>query len=390
MAQWTADRLKPYGDSIFATLGRLARERNCVNLGQGFPDYDGPDRVKEAAVKALREGHNQYSPLPGVPVLAQAIADKTERETGIAFNPATEITVLNGSTESMYAAINGICNPGDQFILFEPIYDTYVPTIQMAGGEVVAVPLEAPDFKFDPDRLRAAFSKKTKAIIVNTPHNPTGRVFTREEMQLIADLCIEFDCYAITDEVYEYLTFDKHEHLSLVTFDGMRDRTITISSTAKSLSLTGWKVGWTIAPPEATIAIRRMHQFIAFAIATPLQWGIAEGLNNASEILPGLKEDMVRKRNFLADALNSVGFKALKPEGTFFMLADFSEISDKKDIDFATWMLTSDVRVAAIPISVFYMHEDAAPRNFVRFCFAKKQETLDAGIENLKTLRSYV
>lgn len=388
MPQWMSKKLQPYGASIFATLGRVARERNCVNLGQGFPDFDGPEAVKEAACRAVSAGHNQYAPLPGVPALSNALAEKYREEAGLDFDPQTEITVLNGSTEAMYATLTALLEPGDEVIVFEPIYDTYLPIIQMNGAKVVAVPLEAPTFAFDPKRLAAAFSAKTRAIIVNTPHNPTGRVFNETEMTQIQQLCLEHDVIAITDEVYEHLVFDGHRHIHMAALPGMRERTITISSTAKTFSLTGWKIGYTLAPPEATDAIRRMHQFVAFAVATPLQHGIATALQQRHTLIPQLGEEMKNKRDFLCDALTEIGFNVSVPQGTFFALADFSAFSKQKDLDYALALLESEVAVATIPISVFYQHQNEAPTNYLRFCFAKTDATLQAGVAQLRRLKT--
>ena len=388
MPRWISERLRPYGASIFDTIGQMVRERGCVNLGQGFPDFDGPDLIKEAACQAIRDGHNQYAPLPGVPALTSALREKYEAEAGVSFDPKTEITVLCGATEAMYAAITAICEPGDEFIMFAPVYDTYVPCVQLCGGRAVTVPLEPPTFRFDPDKLRAAFSAKTRAIILNTPHNPTGTVFKREELDLIRDLCHEHDCLAITDEVYEHLVFDGHEHISLVSLDGMRDRTITISSTAKSFSMTGWKIGYALAPPEATTAIRRIHQFIAFAIATPFQFGMAAGIRNRHRLLPPLVEDLRKKRDRLCDGLTRAGMKPYIPEGTFFVIADFSPLSAKTDVDYVIELIQSEANLATIPVSVFYPDPAQATTNYIRFCFAKRDETLGLGLEQLAKIRS--
>ena len=389
MPNWMSNKLKPYDASIFDTIGQRVRERRgVVNLGQGFPDFDGPDLIKEAACEAIRAGHNQYAPLPGVPPLVQVLQEKYLESTGIEFDPKREITVFCGATEAMYAAVTAICEPGDEWILFEPIYDTYVPCIQMCGGKAVPVPLEHPSFRFDPDRLRAAFTPKTRGIIVNSPHNPTGTVFNRSEMELIRDLCIEHDCIAITDEVYEHMVYAPSQHISLASLDGMRERTLTISSTAKTFSMTGWKIGYVLAPPEATTAVRRLHQFIAFAIATPFQHAMAEGLRNRGSLLADLNADMTRKRERMCTALKEIGFNAQPPQGTYFALADFSPFSDKQDIDYVIELIESEIAVATIPISVFYMDPQNAPRNYIRFCFAKQDKTLDAGLAQLAGLRS--
>lgn len=387
MVRWTSDKLAGYGASIFASLGGRAVALNSINFGQGFPDFDGPEEVKEAAIKAMHDAKNQYAPLPGVPKLTQAISEKYEEEFGISFDPANEITVLNGATEAMYATINAICNPGDEFIVFTPVYDTYMPCVEIAGGVIKTVPLQAPGFTFDPDRLRAAFSEKTRAIIINTPHNPTGKVFTKAELEQIRDLCLEFDVIAICDEVYEYLVWDDHKHLSIATMEGMRERTVIISSTAKTYSMTGWKIGWTIAPKGATSAIRRMHQYIAFAVATPFQWGMAEAIKQRHKLIPPLVEDLGKKRNQICDGLEKLGFNVVRPQGTFFNLADFSAFSDAHDLDYAYQLLESEACVGTIPISVFIPDEEDKFYNYLRFCFAKSDDLIQRGLERLGTLK---
>ncbi|MDJ0836731.1 MAG: aminotransferase class I/II-fold pyridoxal phosphate-dependent enzyme [Acidobacteriota bacterium] len=389
MPNWMSAKLKPYEASIFDSIGRLVRAtEGVVNLGQGFPDFDGPDLIKEAAAKAMRDGHNQYAPMPGVPALTHAIRDAYRENAGISYDPLKEITVLAGATEAMYAAVTAICEPGDQFIVFAPIYDTYVPLVQMCGGTAVEIPLEPPTFRFDPDRLRAAFNDKTRGIIINTPHNPSGTVFNREEMELIRDLCIEHDVIAFTDEVYEYLLYDGCEHISMASLEGMRDRTVTISSTGKSFSMTGWKIGWVCAPPEATQAVRRLHQFIAFAIATPFQHGMAAGIRNRDQLIPPLRDDLAQKRDQICEGLADLGFGVNKPQGTYFVLTDISALTDMPDTEYVLDLIRrEDVRVAAIPNSVFYMNQNQAPKNYIRFCFAKKTETLNQGMAQLKGLR---
>lgn len=389
MPQWMSKKLQPYGASIFDVIGHEVRSRpHVVNLGQGFPDFDGPDPIKEAAFKAMRDGHNQYAPLPGIPALTSVLQEIMVDRTGIEFDPAREMTVLCGATEAMYATLTALCEPGDEWIVFAPIYDTYVPTIEMCGGRCIQVPLEPPSWRFDPDKLRAAFSDKTRGIIVNTPHNPTGTVFNLEELTLIRDLCVTHDVIAVTDEVYEFLTYEGATHHSLVALGGMRERTVTISSTGKSFSMTGWKVGWAIAPPEATQAIRRLHQFIAFAIATPFQHAMAEGLRQRETLVGELQQHLAKQRDAICTGLQDLGFGVRAPEGTYFVLADFSKFSDKKDTEYVLELITGDVAVATIPVSVFYMDQADAPTNYLRFCFAKKDETLQAGLAALQKLRS--
>lgn len=385
MVQWMTPKVAPYEESIFDVMGKLCRKQpDCVNFGQGFPDFDGPDLVKEAAQRAIEQGRNQYAPPVGVPALNQALADQYREKTGLSFDPVTEISILGGATEAMYATLTGLCRPGDEFIVFAPIYDTYVPIIEMSGGTAVVVPLEEPSFRFNHEKLKQAFSPKTRGIIINTPQNPTGTVFSLEELTLISELCVKFDAIAITDEVYEFLVFDDAKHHAMASLPGMRERTVTISSTAKTYSMTGWKIGYTLAPPEATQVIRRMHQYILFAVATPFQHGMAEGIRQRDALIPPLVADLKRNRDVLAEGLTEMGFKVVKPQGSFFMLADFSELSDKPDTEFAVELVTSKTAVGTIPVSVFYPPELRPPTHYLRFCFAKRSDTITKGLARLR------
>ena len=388
MVQWMTPKVAPYSDSIFDVMGKLCRKQpQCVNFGQGFPDFDGPELIKQAANDAISGGLNQYAPPIGVPALNHILSEQYNEIAGLEYDPLDEITILGGATEAMYAALTALCRPGDEFIVFAPIYDTYVPIVEMSGGTTVAVPLEAPGFRFDPVKLRAAFSKKTRGIIINTPHNPTGTVFSREELELIRELCIANDAIAITDEVYEFLVFDGATHISIACLEGMRERTVTISSTAKTFSMTGWKIGYTLAPPEATQAIRRMHQFILFAVATPFQHAMAAGVAKRKALVEPLVADLKRNRDLLEAGLSEIGFKVHRPQGSFFMLADFSQLSGKPDTEFAVELVTSKAAVGTIPVSVFYPASLQAPKHFLRFCFAKKETTV---LEGLRRLQAYL
>jgi len=386
VVQWMTPKVAPYAESIFDVMGKLCRRQpHCVNFGQGFPDFDGPELIKEAAQKAIQNGFNQYAPPLGVPALNQALAEQYLERTGLAFDPVEEITILGGATEAMYATLTGLCRPGDEVIVFAPIYDTYVPIIEMSGGTAVVVPLEEPVFRFDPTKLEAAFSAKTRAIIINTPHNPTGTVFSQEELECIRSLCLKHDVMAITDEVYEFLVFDGAQHLSIASLPGMRERTVTISSTAKTYSMTGWKIGYTLAPPEATQVIRRMHQYILFAVATPFQHAMAVGIQNRDALIPPLVADLTRNRDLLAQGLQELGFKVVMPDGSFFMLADYSGLSDKHDTEFAIELVNSPQAIGTIPVSVFYPETLQPPRHYLRFCFAKREETVREGLKRLQT-----
>lgn len=409
LAMTVCNRLYPFGTTIFAEMAGLALQHKAVNLSQGFPDFDGPQFIKDAAGQAMAEGHNQYARLQGVPVLNRAIAGWWQRSSKAQVDSDTQITVVSGCTEGLAATFLGLLNPGDEVILFEPYYDSYRACIALAGGVPKFVTLKAPRetpatggagnntsdapmpplFPFDPDQLRAAITSRTRAIVINTPHNPTGKVFTRAELSLIADLCIKHNLIAITDEVYERLTFDDAlPHLHLATFPGMADRTITISSMGKTFSLTGWKVGWCIASPELSRAIRSAHQFLTFCVPTPLQYGAAAALENGEESIRELVQSLKDGRDFLGQALERIGFGIYWPAGTYFIMADHSRISravgKDGDIEFCRW-LTSEVGVATIPPSCFYSDPEAG-RNLVRFAFCKRQETLTAAVERLERL----
>ncbi len=407
-----ADRFASFGTTIFTEMTLLAQKHGAVNLAQGFPDFDGPEFVKRAAAEAMGvggAGNNQYARMFGIPALNKAIAEGWASRTGVTIDPDRQVTVTSGCTEAICAALMGVVNPGDEVILFEPYYDSYRASVAMAGGAAKFVTLRAPakccsctplsgegQFWFDPRELAAAFTSKTRAILVNTPHNPTGKVFTRDELTLIAELCRKHDVIAITDEVYEHLTFDPMmPHVHLATLPGMAERTLTLSSLGKSFSLTGWKIGWAIGSPELSAAVRAAHQFMTFATATPLQWGAAAAVGlgpEAREAIGMLVADLARGRGFLAGVLRECGFRVFEPAGAYFILAEWVDSSaggkgrlgDRfaDDGEFCRY-LTSDVGVAAIPPSVFYERKEHG-RPLARFAFCKKMETLEKAAERLR------
>lgn len=383
-------RLRPFGTSIFAEMSRLALEHNAVNLSQGFPDFDGSDFVKEAAIKAIRDGHNQYARMAGVPALNEALAARWYRLTGLAADPDAEITITCGCTQAVASTFLGLLNPGDEVIIFEPYYDSYPAVLAMAGATPRVVTLTAPPptssgtsiYTFDEQQLQSAVTPRTRAVLINTPSNPTGKVFSRSELSVIADLCVKHNLLAVTDEVYEHLVF-AGEHVRMATLPGMADRTITLSSLGKSFSLTGWKVGWIVAPRELSAAIRSAHQFMTFSIATPLQHGAIAAIHAPASYFNEFLEEYRKRRDFLCDALSSIGFGVHRPEGTYFVMADHSSFGLGDDRDFCRH-LVEKVGVAAIPPSVFYAHPQEG-RHLVRFAFCKRLETMQAAVERMRT-----
>lgn len=378
-----ADRLASFGSTIFTEMSRLAAERGAINLGQGFPDFDGPDFVKDAAIEAIRAGHGQYARMFGIPALNEAIAAFWRERSGRGIDPDAEVTVTSGCTEALVASFLGLVDPGSEVVVFEPYYDSYRACLAMAGAAPRFVTLRPPDFAIDEAELRSAFSSKTRAILVNTPHNPTGKVFSRAELELIAGLCREHDCLAITDEVYERLVFEG-EHVRMATLDGMWERTVTLSSLGKTFSLTGWKVGWAIAPPELSRGVRAAHQFITFATATPLQHGAVAALEAPQTYYDRFVADYRTRRDLLIDGLAQAGFEVYPPQGTYFILADHTRFGFADDVAFCRH-LVDKAGVAAIPPSAFY-HDPADGRNLVRFAFCKTLSVLREAIERLHRL----
>ncbi|MFD9686733.1 pyridoxal phosphate-dependent aminotransferase [Kitasatospora sp. NPDC059146] len=377
-------RLAGMGTTIFAEMSALATATGSINLGQGFPDTDGPEEVREAAVRALREGRgNQYPPGPGIPELRQAIAEHQQRFHGLAYDPDTEVLVTAGATEAIAAALLALLEPGDEVIALEPFYDSYAACIAMAGAVRRPLTLRAPHFRPDLDELRALINPRTRLLLINTPHNPTGTVLTAEELAGIAALAIEHDLLVITDEVYEHLVFGATHH-PLAALPGMRERTVTISSAGKTFSFTGWKVGWVTASPALVAAVRTAKQYLTYVSAGPFQYAVAEALRLPDGYFDTLRTDLRRKRDLLLDGLTAAGFRAFTPEGTYFVTTDITPLGEKDGIDFCR-ALPERCGVVAIPNAVFYDDPDAG-RSLVRFTFCKKDEVLQEAVDRLRRL----
>lgn len=381
----TATRLQPFGESVFATWSRLATQHHAVNLGQGFPDFDGPPEVIEAAYRAMLEGHNQYAPMGGVPVLTRSIADDWQASTGGAIDPAGEVTVTAGCTEAIAATMLGLLNPGDEVIVFEPFYDSYPATIAMAGGIMKTVTTRPPDFGIDLDAVRAAVTPRTRAILINTPHNPTGHVASRAELEGLAAICLEHNLIAVADEVYDRIVF-QGEHIPIATVDGMWERTITLRSMAKTFSMTGWKIGWAIGPRNLTDAVRAAHQFQIYSVATPLQYGAAAALGLGNAYYAELARDYLARRNLLCEALAQAGFGVCRPSGTYFVMCDHTPFG-YADSEAFCMHLVKDIGVAAIPPGSFYVNPDDG-KDLVRFAFCKTTAVLEDAIARLGRGRS--
>ncbi|MFF5147246.1 pyridoxal phosphate-dependent aminotransferase [Streptomyces sp. NPDC013157] len=380
-------RLAEFGTTIFAEMSALALRTGSINLGQGFPDTDGPEEVREAAVRALREGRgNQYPPGPGVPELRTAIAAHQQRRYGLSYDPDAEVLVTAGATEAIAAALLALVEPGDEVVALEPYYDSYAASIAMAGGTRVPVTLrpDAGAFRLDLDELRAAVTTRTRLLLVNTPHNPTGTVLTRAELTAIAELAVERDLLVVTDEVYEHLVYDAAEHVPLATLPGMRGRTVTIGSAGKTFSFTGWKVGWVTATPELVTAVRSAKQFLTYVASGPFQYAVAEALALPDAYFEAFRRDMQTKRDILAAGLTDAGFEVYDTAGTYFITTDIRPLGETDGFAFCR-SLPERAGVVAIPNAVFYDHREAgAP--FVRFAFCKRAGVLEEAATRLKTL----
>jgi aminotransferase len=373
-----------FTESVIREMTRLSFKHGAINLSQGYPDFPAPEEIKRAAREAIDADINQYAITWGAKRLRDAIAAKFERTQGVTVDPEAEITVCCGSTEGMIASMLGIINPGDEVVVFEPFYENYGPDAILSGASPRYVKLRPPDWSFDPDDLAAAFGPKTKAIILNSPNNPTGKVFTRTELEAIRDLCVRWNSFAITDEIYEHMVYDGAEHISLAAIEGMRDRTITINALSKTYCVTGWRVGWAIAPPEVTASIRKVHDFLTVGAAAPLQEAGAKALAFPQSYYDKLVQDYSVRRARLLDILANAGFGCFKPRGAYYIMTDISGFGFPDDLALAKY-LVEKVGVAAVPGSSFF-RDPADGKSILRFTFCKKEETLAAAAAKLATL----
>ncbi|KAK9096016.1 hypothetical protein Sjap_021513 [Stephania japonica] len=376
-----ARRLEKFKTTIFTQMSSLAIKHGAINLGQGFPNFDGPEFVKEAAIQAIKDGKNQYARGYGVPVLNSAVAERFKKDTGLVVDPEKEVTVTSGCTEAIAATILGLINPGDEVILFAPFYDSYEATLSMAGAKIKGITLRPPDFSVPIEELKVAITKDTRAILINTPHNPTGKMFTRKELDLIASLCIKNDVLVITDEVYDKLAFEA-DHISMASLPGMYERTVTLNSLGKTFSLTGWKIGWAIAPPHLIWGVKQAHAFLTFATSTPMQFAAATALRAPDSYYEELKRDYMAKKAILVEGLEAVGFVVYPSSGTYFVVVDHTPFGLDNDIAFCEYLI-KEVGVVAIPTSVFYLNPEDG-KNLVRFTFCKDENTLRSAVERMK------
>lgn len=389
MNNHTAQRTSLFQESVIREMTRLAHQYGAINLAQGFPDFDPPQELLTAAQRALAEGYHQYAITWGDPELRVALADKLERSHGVRYDPERHLTVTCGATEAMMATMLATVNPGEEVVVFEPFYENYGPDAALSGARLryVTLDLSHPDFPYESRELERAFRRNTKAIVVNTPHNPTGKVFRRDELEHIAELCRHYDAVAITDEVYEHILYDGTQHLSLASLPGMAQRTVTISSTSKTYSVTGWRVGWAAVADEALAgAIRKAHDFLTVGAPAPLQRAAVVALRFPDSYYRDLSASYEGKRDLLLDALHRAGFRPTVPKGAYYIMADFGDLSHEEDTRFAL-QLVREVGVATVPGSSFF-HDPQRGRRYVRFAYPKREQTLREAARRLARLRS--
>lgn len=372
-------------ESVIREMTRLALAHGAINLAQGFPNFPAPDEIKRAAQQAIEADDNQYAITWGAKPLRDAIAARIARTQGLTLDPEREITVCCGATEAMIAAMMAVINPGDEVVIFEPFYENYGPDAVLSGASPRFVRLRPPDWSFDAEELAAAFTPATKAVIVNTPNNPTGKVFSREEIEMICDLALRHDAFVITDEIYEHILYDGARHISPITIEGMRERTIVVNSLSKTYSVTGWRVGWCIASPETTTAIRKVHDFLTVGAAAPLQQAGAVALALPDNYYEKLAAGYTRRRDFALDMLGNAGFRCFRPRGTYYIMTDISGFGSANDTEFSRHLI-DDIGVAGVPGSSFFRNPTDGNR-LVRFAFCKTDQTLSAAAERLSKLR---
>jgi aminotransferase len=381
-----ANRVHHFTESVIREMTRLAARHGAINLGQGMPDFPDPEIIQEAACQAIRDGYNQYAITWGAPALRQAIAKKVESFNRIPCDPEKNITVCCGATECMISTMLALVNPGDEVIIFQPFYENYGPDAIISGAKPVFIPLQPPHWNFDPDQLKAAFNHKTKALILNTPNNPTGKVFTRDELSLIAQLCIEHDVYVFSDEIYEHIIYTNTPHISIASLPGMSERTVTISGLSKTFSVTGWRLGYCVATAEITNAIRKTHDFLTVGAPHPLQMAAAAALSLPESYYQQLQRDYLHRKNIFLPYLKNSGLTVYEPEGAYYVMTDISPLGWKDDTAFVKKMIET-IGVSAVPGSSFYAPKEIG-KTMVRFMFAKRDETLHAAGERLTRLKS--
>jgi len=379
-------KAQQFTESVIREMTRLALRHGAVNLAQGFPDFPAPAEVKEAAVKAVQEDINQYAITWGAREFRRAIAERFEKDSGLAVDPDQEITVCCGSTEAMMASLLAVVNPGEEVVVFEPFYENYGPDAIISGAVPRFVPLRSPDWAFDPEALASAFNERTRALILNTPNNPTGKVFSRNELETIADIVRSSNACVMTDEIYQHLVYDSYQHISMATLPGMRERTITINSLSKTYSVTGWRVGYAIAPPHITHAIRKMHDFLTVGAAAPLQQAGITALRLSDDYYCKLRDGYLARRDRLLEALADAGFRCFKPFGAYYIMTDISRFGFCNDLEFTRYLIEK-IGVAAVPGSSFY-NDRVIGSQQLRFTFCKKEATLDEAARRLKKLNS--
>ncbi len=385
-----ARRIQGFRQTVFAEMSALSAAHGAMNLGQGFPDFPAPEFVKEAARAAIAADANQYAHPAGLPALREAIAGDWSARFGVELNPDREVTVTSGATEAIFDAILALVDPGDAVIAFEPFYDSYPASAAMAGAEFRAVRLHPPDWSFRIEDLEAQIDARARLLLLNTPHNPTGKVFSRQELEAIAELAIRHDLIVVTDEVYDRILFDGNEHVPIATLPGMWERTLTLNSTGKTFSLTGWKIGYAIGPAWLNEALRAVHQFVTFATSTPFQVAMAQAIPEATEngYYGQLAEEYRQRRDVLTDALTAAGLPVLPTAGSYFLMASFDHLPFTNDVEFSRWMI-QEIGVTPIPPSTFYLEPDTAPR-LIRFCFAKQFTTLEEAGRRLQSLATAI